>query len=508
MLLALVWSLVPGCFLQEPAAPPEASLAAVREALRVGEATLPTTGARLEGRARFFGAEGDFELVTDAAGRFLWSVRSEMPMTRGYDGRTAWERDWADTPQVLALEQREVALLESWLVTGHWAGGVMLPSAADEEPPAGHALLDLALKDGRMRLELAFARETGLPAAGAYGNSKVEFSDWREALGRRWPFRVEFERENGAVDWIELSSVGEAPHYVRSPFAPQLGRPQDTSFRSELAPDLETFRAPSGHLLVPALVDGVEGRWFIFDTGAGANTIDAEFAAELGMEPIGAVAAKGVGGVVDARFVRGKSLELGALRVAEPVFLELDLSFLSGVMGKEIGGVLGYGVFARAVCEVDMVEGEVRVHDPASYELRGAEWQGLVLHGRHPCVEAEFEGGRRALFKIDTGAGSGTLAFHAQAVRELELLEGRETSAAMSGGVGGLVPMRQGRLEYFELGGRRFDDPEVSFATADRGAYDDVYVVGTIGGAFLEPFVLVLDYSGRRVAFLERDPKD
>ena len=65
--------------------------------------------------------------------------------------------------------------------------------------------------------------------------------------------------------------------------------------------------------------------------------------------------------------------------------------------------------------------------------------------------------GHEAVFKIDTGAGGGTIAVHAPTVERLGLLEGRETSAAMSGGVGGMGAVRAGKLDTLDFAGRRFE---------------------------------------------------
>jgi hypothetical protein len=116
-------------------------------------------------------------------------------------------------------------------------------------------------------------------------------------------------------------------------------------------------------------------------------------------------------------------------------------------------------------------------------------------------VRARFEGGRDGYFRLDTGA-NGTLAFHAPAVRELGLLEGRKVVPGFGGGVGGHAESRDGKLEWFELAGHRFEGPTVSFSLAELGAFADRYTLGNIGQEFLGPFRIVLDYPGDRIAFV------
>ena len=117
---------------------------------------------------------------------------------------------------------------------------------------------------------------------------------------------------------------------------------------------------------------------------------------------------------------------------------------------------------------------------------------------------ARFEG-REAPFRLDTGAAGDTVSFHEPAVAEFALLEGRETSGAMAGGVGGMVKMRSGTVTTFAIGGHTFENMPAQFATQRVGAFADPYTAGNIGGVVLGNFRLVLDYPHRRIGFIERE---
>jgi hypothetical protein len=160
---------------------------------------------------------------------------------------------------------------------------------------------------------------------------------------------------------------------------------------------------------------------------------------------------------------------------------------------------------ARCVAEVDMVAGTVALFDPLRYALpEQGHWEELTLHGRIPCVRADFED-KRGLFKLDTGAAGDSVTFHYQAVHDLGLAGTRETSAGLAGGVGGMVGTREGQLATFRLGGHAFQAVQASFAMEDTGAFADDYVSGNIGGELLKPFRLVFDYPGERIGFVSRD---
>ncbi|MFT3880830.1 MAG: retropepsin-like aspartic protease [Gemmatales bacterium] len=175
-------------------------------------------------------------------------------------------------------------------------------------------------------------------------------------------------------------------------------------------------------------------------------------------------------------------------------------------MGAKIAGVIGYGVFHRCTVELDMENNTVALFDPKTYDQNRVQnrWQKLYQTARVACVEAEFEG-HKGIFKLDTGAAGSTVALHAPTVEKYKLLDGRQTTETLAGGVGGNVSAKSGKLKYFELGGHRTDDIEVTFATTAKGAFNSADTLGNIGGDLLKPFKLVFDYQNKRIAFIKRE---
>jgi len=222
---------------------------------------------------------------------------------------------------------------------------------------------------------------------------------------------------------------------------------------------------------------------------------------ELEMPAFGEVTAGGAAGLVTARYREASSFSLGPIVLENPHFTEIDLAFLSGVFGVEVAGICGYPFLARAVVELEATEGRISAFIPSTYELEGGSWQALRLHKNLPVVHASFEGGREGPFRLDTGAPD-TVTFHGPAVERFDLLEGRKVQTRMGMGVGGMGRSYVGTLAWFELGGCRFEKPQVGFAQVDKGAFLDAYTLGNIGQAFLAPFRLVFDYPNRRIAFL------
>jgi hypothetical protein len=190
--------------------------------------------------------------------------------------------------------------------------------------------------------------------------------------------------------------------------------------------------------------------------------------------------------------------------MVDPIYGGIDLTSLSTAIGTPIIGMCGYDLFCRAVVEIDMERLRVSVFDPEKYELERGSWQELAIVGRHPCVRCSFAGGE-GLFRLDTGAAPDTVTFNAPAVERLRLLEGRETRPAELRGVGGTMQAQTGTLAWFEIGGYRFLRPRVNFATAKQGAFAGTSLCGNIGGVFLAPFIIVLDYGRSRIALVPRE---
>jgi hypothetical protein len=155
-----------------------------------------------------------------------------------------------------------------------------------------------------------------------------------------------------------------------------------------------------------------------------------------------------------------------------------------------------------------MTAAVVSIHDPATFALPAsageAAWTPLVLHDRHPHVRGRFEGGPEGLFRLDTGAGSTAIVFHAPAIERRRLLEGREVADVSLEGAGGLAQAKMGAVKDFEIAGRKRESVDAIFVVERSGAMDDAYADGTIGGGLVGDLRLVFDYGRGRIAFLPR----
>ena len=461
----------------------------------------------LAGRAYSMGIEDDVSLLKETGPSYVLRLAGPLGITKGFDGETAWETGYDGTTRATGLQERDDELFMQWLLDGTWLSRRVPIDVAFAEEDVDGTLLEVTLRETPTRALVQLDPETSLPTTvrrdTTSGPRTWELSEWREVGGGlQLAHEVRMRDAEGPRSWVRWEEASPLPTFVRSPFEPVRGAPRDTRFDPSIPNELDTQKLFSGHVLVHPTIDGEDVGWFILDTGAGGMCIDRAVAEDLGLETIGEVVAVGVSGRETTRFRQGASFALGPLRYDGPIYVELDLAFLSDVFGEEIAGIVGYELFARSIVEFEPTTGHASIFEPSSYTLEGADWQPMILDARVPAVEADFEG-HTGHFRLDTGAG-GTVTFHSPTVKAHDLLAGRELTRAGAGGVGGMTATWRGTLAWFELAGHRFESPTVEFAETEIGGLSDPYLAGNLGQGFLEPFRLVLDYANARIAFVER----
>jgi len=275
------------------------------------------------------------------------------------------------------------------------------------------------------------------------------------------------------------------------------------SFDPSVEPELEVKRARTGHLLVRPALNGHEGGWFIFDTGAGICVVSTPLAESFELEDAGEMQASGMGGDSTTKAAKAELLELGPMTLHDVPLMRTDLSFLKEHLGVEVAGVIGYGLLTRCVFELDLVAPRIALFDPASYALKAGAWTPLEFDHLIPTVSATYEG-HTGRFQLDIGSNV-PVTFQEPTVRRFKLLEGRELKDAKLGGVGGFITAKSGRLTSFELAGVRFDGLEATFPLEAKGVVAEEGRDGSLGTKPLESFLLTFDYPGQRICFRARE---
>lgn len=479
----------------------------VREA--VGFKSLPAQGLSARGHISIRGLDGSFSTVFDNQGRFATTVDSRLPLSAGYDGKTAWEVDHSGISRVVSLGDRAEELLSTWFFTGQWlaAGTPLKVDMAPEQGDGKAVVLTLSMDEGATTGTIRIDRATWLPESFEWTSGttprSLKVSGYAEHAGLKLPAHAE-EIDGHEHVVYDVESVETAPQFMRSPYERVVAPPPGIRFEAGAPAALEVKKAPTGHLLVKPKINGQDAGWFIFDTGAGITVISPAVADKFGLESFGKIGLVGVGGAKSAAFRQGEGMTLGPATIEKPIMTELDLSFLNVLMGEEIAGVIGYEVVGRVVAEIDPANAKVALHDSTTYQLARGQWQEMLLNSRTPVLKATFED-HEGLFTLDTGAGQSTVMMHALATERFKLLEGRKTTSSMLGGVGGMVPAKVGDLEWVELAGERHEHVKASFATKPTGAFGNRYITGNLGAGLLTNFTIILDHPHGRLALVKRE---
>lgn len=488
----------------------EESLARTRTAL--GRAAFETSGTtwRIHGRIRAGGGvEGRFEDLVGRRGRFARRVPGPLGGAEGFDGREAWSADATGRARTIELDARDGLLGDGWLRWGQWAddlpGGAAISRGARGAAPS----LELAVGPGwSARVELD--EETRLPRAWevrtSSGVERVELADWRSPRGFAVPHVIRRFTTTGAtmvylVDGVE--AIDSEPTRDEALSLAPLEK-DDVRFDAEASPEAIARLGPAGHPFVRAELDGRDVGWFLIDSGAGRGIVDERLADELGWPGLGEVAIVGTGAPLAARWRRGGSLALGRFRRANAPWVSVDLSTLSDSVGVPLAGVLGHDFLARAAVELDLVDGRVRVRDPAAV----ADAEGVALDvafdGTAPCVRGRFAPGADGWFRIDTGSDD-TVAFHAPTVAGRRWPVALEESVRVTvSGFGEPIYGTRVRLPWFEVAGERLHEIPVTLLAGSAGPLERPSISGNLGVGVLRRFHVLLDLGRGRIVLRPR----
>ncbi|MCI0691188.1 retroviral-like aspartic protease family protein [candidate division KSB1 bacterium] len=475
----------------------------MREALKLNNLERQTGNIIIEGEATNAGTDGTFRLTFNLDGRFTRRLETQLSETAGFDGVAGWMVDWTGMPCALGQGELEWQQLVAGAQTGLWLreNSPFAITALDAGASNAELILSVIYKNGSLQAEARVDAASWLVKSfrhqGIHGEEALELGDYKEIAGWVLPGRVLHKLNNIPIASFELRSIAMRPsNQADDPYRPITARPNDTQFDHAVPPQLEVRRAPTGHFLIRAKINGHDCGWFILDTGASSSTISHEIAARLQLAQIGTVPLTSIFGVVASPVRRTNLLGIGPFALQRPIFVEMDFTPVNQAFGLSVAGVIGYDLFSRAIIKIDVAGSAVSIHDPRAYQRRDGNWQELVIQYQTPVVRASFEGNHQRWFCLDIGAAV-TVMFHTPTVRELDLLKDRNGTPSRLG----QFEVMLGAMAWFELAGHRFDQPKVIFVTSENGPVADPHTAGNIGLEFLQPFKLIFDYANQRIAF-------
>jgi hypothetical protein len=251
-------------------------------------------------------------------------------------------------------------------------------------------------------------------------------------------------------------------------------------------------------IYIPATVNGTATE-VLLDSGAEMTVLDLAFAESLGLELEGDVAAVGTGGVGEARFARGVTLDLGGIAFVDRTVAVIDLAAIGQALGRPLPVILGKDAFNALVVDIDFPARRLTFHEPQAYvPLEGATELALVSSGAIRAVHVSIEGRPPVLVDFDTGNGGALILYPAYAEAE-GLLDGRPATTVMSGAVGGVRESGLATVRSLEIGGFEVRDIPTVFPPAGPSAVDADRTAGNIGMGVLGRFRLVTDFANNRL---------
>lgn len=340
---------------------------------------------------------------------------------------------------------------------------------------------------------------------------RVSLTDYRSVDGIMTPFKLHQTTGKPQYDtYIEYEEILVNPSLNDTLFVKPHEEGKDFRFAISAGYTKIPFELVSNHIYLKVKMNNSPPLSFILDTGAGANCLNLSKAQELGIQTVGRVEAKGVGGSSDASFLKADSIVVGDLTLLDQNMAAIQLSLLGRFDGRQIDGILGYDLFCRFVVEIDYANQTLTIWEPDSFTYSGpGERIDILIEGNTPQLTGMIDGEQVADFRIDTGSRN-SLDLHAPFVREHELLKKypKYVDAPAGFGVGGATKGVIGRIKSLQIGNFTIPSPVTGFSLADQGAFATTKSAGNIGGGLLKRFKVIFDYAHNQMILEKNESFD
>ena len=351
--------------------------------------------------------------------------------------------------------------------------------------------VDVAAIDGETETVYLDAR-TFLPDRVAYddddGRTTIDFFEWRDVAGRRYPYRTVMSDGDRAFDTTELTtSIDPDAPIDPARFAPLISR------RIEMtAPETIGLISREGHLYAPVRIAG-KPYLFLLDSGAQSVVIDARVASAAGLSPVGALEASGAARTGGLRLATLPVLEVGTnARMSDLVVSTLDLGAATeGAL--RIDGILGYPFFASSTVRVDPAQRSMTFGPPGSLAPLG-ERLALETDRGVPEANLRLNASVDGRFLIDTG-NAGEVLLYKRFVDKHGGIVPFSSTGRHSFGIGGSAASYRSSLDELSIGDTALYNAETDVMLATHGAFADRFDAGNVGLGVLRNFVVTFDES-------------
>ncbi|MEM7350406.1 MAG: PDZ domain-containing protein [Acidobacteriota bacterium] len=268
------------------------------------------------------------------------------------------------------------------------------------------------------------------------------------------------------------------------------------------------FELVNRKILLPVRINGSAVYDFVLDTGSPVMLLSApELAPAMRLASGGRLTLKGAGrGESPEAFeAAGATVSLEATEgrvdlTEQRVLILAENPQFGAYLGVRSYGIIGRGLFARYVVEIDFDRQQLVLYEPASYAYRGpGEVVPIRLQGGHPHCDAIVElasGVRRTIdVVIDSGAGS-ALTLIENPEHGLVAPAGTEVRR-LGRGLNGEIHGAFTRLPRLQLGDLEIRDVVTAFAERRSGIAPGAQA--NLGADVLRRFRVIFDYPQRQM---------
>jgi predicted aspartyl protease len=332
---------------------------------------------------------------------------------------------------------------------------------------------------------------TGLPLRVEYldgdGPTTIDFADWRDVEGHRFPFKMVTSDGERQFDVVEQTTAIA----VDKPIAAEVFAPLHN--RVIAADAVQTLPLVERNAHVTCRV-GIGGKDydFLLDTGAQSVLLDSRVAREAGLSEQGALEVRGVSRTGGLHVLNLPRLDIGIAHLDDLVASSIDLRGSLGGSAR-LDGILGMPFFASALVEIDFAHHAMRFGPPGSFVPRG---QRVPLDSDRGLVEAvlRLDGTVDAPFIIDTG-NSGELLLYRPFITAHPGIVPFSRAVVANYGIGGAAPTYRSSLDELLLGNVPLYNQITDVVNSEKGAFADRIDAGNVGLGILRNFIVTFDLA-------------
>jgi hypothetical protein len=341
--------------------------------------------------------------------------------------------------------------------------------------------------------------ENGLPLRLEYldgdGPTTVDFSDWREVQGSKFPFKSVSSDGDHAFDVVEqTTSIA-----IGAPIAPSVFDPLPNNALEASGVQTVPLLDLRGHVGCAVTLAG-KSYTFLLDTGSQSVVLDSGLARLAGFDQQGALEVRGAVRTGGLHLVPLPAIGIGTATLRSVIGTSIDFGGSTHGMAL-FDGILGYPFFAASLVEFDFARQTLRFGAPGSFEPRG-ERIALDVDRELPEAVLRVDGRVSAPFMVDIGNSGELLIYRAFADAHpgIAPVTGNATT---NYGIGGSTATFRTQVDRLELGSVPMFHRTTDVVLATRGAFADRVDAGNLGLGTLRNFIVTFDLS-HNAMYLEK----